>query len=123
MTRPGFCRIAVAFTLAMWLGPASAQQSMPGMSMPPAASDNPSSRAYAAGMQKMHEDMAIAPTGDADIDFARGMIPHHEGAIEMARVQLKYGKDPELHKLAEEIIAAQEKEIAYLQQWLAQHGH
>jgi len=73
---------------------------------------------YADAMEKMHHDMAITPTGDADIDFARGMIPHHQGAIDMAKIVLEKGKDAEIRKLAEDIIAAQEKEIAFLKSWL-----
>lgn len=73
---------------------------------------------YAEAMEKMHQDMAINPTSDADIDFARGMIPHHQGAIDMAKIVLEKGKDAEIRKLAEDIIAAQEKEIAFLKSWL-----
>ena len=68
----------------------------------------------------MHEDMAVPLTGDADVDFLAGMIPHHQGAIDMAQVVLKHGKDPKVRKLAQEIIAAQKKEIAMMQAWLAE---
>ncbi len=78
---------------------------------------------YAAAMEAMHKDMMITPTGDADVDFARGMIPHHQGAIDMAKILKQHGKDAELQKLADDIIAAQEKEIAFLKGWLAQKGH
>lgn len=78
--------------------------------------------AYAQAMTKMHEAMMVAPTGDADVDFVRGMIPHHQGAIDMARIQLKFGKDPELHKLSEAVISAQEKEIAEMQAWLQKNA-
>jgi uncharacterized protein (DUF305 family) len=70
----------------------------------------------------MHKDMAISFSGNADADFAKGMIPHHQGAIDMAKVVLAHGKDPELRKLATDIIAAQDKEIAFMQAWLKKNG-
>ena len=84
--------------------------------------DAPSTKAYMEANAAMHHGMAIEFTGDADVDFARGMIPHHQGAIDMAKVVLEHGKDPELRKLAEEIIAAQESEIAFLREWLEKSG-
>lgn len=79
-------------------------------------------QAYEEANAKMHKDMAIELTGDADVDFVRGMIPHHQGAIDMAKVVLEHGKDPEIRKLAEGVISAQEGEIAFMQDWLKKHG-
>jgi uncharacterized protein (DUF305 family) len=63
---------------------------------------------------RMHADMQIAPSGNADRDFALMMIPHHQGAIEMAKLQLKYGRDERLMHLAQSIIIEQGQEIAYM---------
>lgn len=87
-----------------------------------ANSDSASTKAYKAANAKMHEGMTIEFSGDADVDFVRGMIAHHQGAIDMARVELEHGKDEKLRTLAEEIISAQEKEIAYMRAWLKSKG-
>lgn len=84
--------------------------------------DSASSKAFAEANAKMHKDMAVPLTGNADVDFVQGMIPHHQGAIDMAKIVLEHGKDPEIRKLAEEVIAAQEGEIAMMKAWLAKNG-
>lgn len=68
--------------------------------------------------ETMMKNMSIKMSGNADVDFIKMMLAHHQGAVDMAEVELKYGKDPEARKLAETIIAAQQKEIAQMQDWL-----
>lgn len=89
----------------------------------PTAATEAMQKSYAAGMDAMHGEMM---TGIADPNpdkaFVRGMLPHHAGAIDMATVQLKYGKNEEMRKLAQEIIDAQQPEIEQMQNWLAKYG-
>jgi uncharacterized protein (DUF305 family) len=75
-----------------------------------------------ASMDKMHMAMgAIARSGDSDLDFVRLMLPHHQAAVDMAKTQLLYGKDPQMRRLAQEIITDQQSEIELMQLWLKQH--
>jgi uncharacterized protein (DUF305 family) len=96
---------------------------MPGMQTgaAPAANGPPSTNAYRDAMTKMDRGMTIIWSGNADKDFVAGMIPHHRGAIDMARIELEYGEDPQLHRLARDIIAAQQKEIAFMKAWQSKH--
>ena len=71
-------------------------------------------------MDRMHTDMAIAPSGDPDRDFAAMMIPHHQGAVDMAKVELQFGKNPVLRRLAQGIIVEQLQEIEVMQRELRQ---
>jgi uncharacterized protein (DUF305 family) len=74
-----------------------------------------------ASMEKMHAAMgAVSPSGNSDIDFVRLMLPHHQAAIDMAKTQLLYGKDPQMRRLAQEIITDQQLEIELMQFWLKQ---
>ena len=85
------------------------------------AAASPSSAAYAEANARMHSAMNIPLTGNADVDFIAGMIPHHQGAVDMAKIVLDHGTDPEVRKLAEGIIASQEAEIAWMTDWLAKN--
>lgn len=74
----------------------------------------------AAAMDKMMADMEVKPTGDIDADFTAMMIPHHQGAIDMAVAYLRYGQNPQLRRLAQEIVVEQQQEIAAMRLALGQ---
>lgn len=86
-----------------------------------APSDTSSTRAYREAADRMHQAMNIDYSGDADIDFLRGMIAHHEGAIAMARIAVEEGEADDVRGLAQEIIRAQEAEILRMRIMLARH--
>ncbi|CAH0169248.1 DUF305 domain-containing protein [Roseomonas sp. CECT 9278] len=111
-------RIAIALAAALFALPAAAQQGHQGHGAP-AAQDSAATREFRAANDRMHRDMAIRYSGNADRDFAAGMIPHHQGAIDMANVVLRHGSDPEMRALAQAIIRAQEAEITQLRAFLA----
>ena len=74
-------------------------------------------------MEKMHTAMAsIKPSGDDDADFVRFMLPHHQAALDMAKAELTHGKDPQMRRLAQEIVTDQQSEIELMQLWLERHG-
>jgi hypothetical protein len=99
-------RIAIGLALVAGIGPAALAQT------PSPAPEAPFVAENAAAMDKMMADMNVKPTGDADRDFVAMMIPHHQGATDMARSLLRYGHNKQLRRLAQEIIVAQQREIA-----------
>ena len=90
--------------------------------MEPAADATPAAKALLEAHRKMQQVMMTLSTGDADRDFISGMIPHHQGAVDMAKVVLQYGRDPEVKKLAEAIIKTQNEEIAWMTAWRSKAG-
>ena len=114
--------ISLALLVASAFGFASqaayGADTMPAMKM--ASLDTaPSSKAYESAMATMMKGMKATPTGMPDLDFMQGMMPHHQGAIDMAKVELQFGKDLEIKSLAEGVIKSQEGEIAVMKDWLA----
>ncbi|HLZ65480.1 MAG TPA: DUF305 domain-containing protein, partial [Aliidongia sp.] len=77
-------------------------------------------RLMAESMARMDKDMAIAHSGDPDRDFAMMMVPHHQGAIDMAQAELRYGHNEQLRRIAQEIIVEQQQEIAAMRLALGQ---
>ena len=92
------------------------------MDMTDAAAASPSTAAYQSAMDAMMTNMMIPYSGNPDVDFINGMIPHHQGAVAMAKIVLEHGTDPDVRKLAEGVIAAQEAEIKWMTDWLAKNG-
>ena len=94
---------------------------MPGMT--DMSGMNDMQKALTEGMDKMNSAMMMGMTiGDPDVAFVCGMIPHHQGAIDMARAALQYGKDPWVNELARKVIDAQTQEIADMKKWLGEHA-
>jgi len=102
------------------MDPAAMQKMM--QDMMPADADAASTKAFKNAHMGMMKNMHVPFTGDADVDFRTHMIPHHQGAIEMAKAALDHVKDPETKKMAQKIIDDQEKEIAEMRDWLKKHG-
>ncbi|MDB5612600.1 MAG: hypothetical protein JWQ22_253 [Devosia sp.] len=113
--------LLLAASLSISLAMPALAQDHSGHAMP-ASIGNAATEAFTAANTKMHQDMSVELTGNTDVDFIRSMIPHHQGAVDMARIELEHGTDPEVKALAEAVIAAQEKEIAWMQAWLAKNG-
>ena len=120
----------VALLSAGLAGPAAAQgmhdhgsMSGKGMgSMKPNPKDNASTKEFKAADTAMMRDMDVFYTGDADVDFRTHMVPHHKGAVAMAKVALKHAKDPATKAMAQKIIDDQTTEISDMEAWLRRHG-
>jgi uncharacterized protein (DUF305 family) len=112
--------IATLPTVAAAQGGSHSGHSMPMQTQQ--STDSPATKGYREANAKMHRAMDIPYTGDPDVDFVRGMIPHHQGAIDMAKVALQNAKDEQIRKWATDVIREQEREIAEMQAWLKKKG-
>ena len=111
--------LTLPLAAATWAQSPTHDHNMHGMKPTPAKA-SASTHELMQANTAMHNAMDITYTHDVDVDFLRGMIAHHQGAVDMANVQLKYGKDAQVKRLAQDIIRAQNLEIAWMQNWLAQ---
>jgi len=91
--------------------------------MSPMAKQDTNWAALMKSMETMHGAMAaVEPSSNKDADFANLMLPHHQAAVDMAKTELLYGDDPQMRRLAQEIITDQESEIQLMQLWLNRHA-
>lgn len=110
-------------TAALVALPAAAQQKTDHSNHATHTAENaPWAAPYDAVNAAMHEGMAIAYSANPDLDFARAMLAHHQGAVDMAKIQLQFGTDPEMRALAQAIIAAQGPEIEQMRAFIAKMG-
>ena len=114
--------LAAAVVIPVLLAQSVLAEDMKGMNMPAKPTATPADKAFAASMKTLMKGMNVEPTGNPDKDFVLMMMPHHQGAIDMAKVELQYRTDPELRQLATDLVTAQEKEIAQMKDWLAKNG-
>jgi uncharacterized protein (DUF305 family) len=84
---------------------------------------HPATKQFMADMDSMHEQMDIHYSNNADLDFVCGMIPHHQGAVDMAYTQLRYGHWHDISQLAKAMVRSQLSDIAYMRRWLARNGY
>ena len=111
--------LAIIAAPLLWAAPSLAQGASQSATGQGAAAQG-ATAGYHAAMEKMNREMAAeAPSGNADRDFASMMAKHHQAAIDMARVELAHGRDPEMRKVAEEVVQKQQQEIAQLRTWLS----
>ena len=127
---PGLCSIALAIIFAGChykispVAPPKAAAPSPTASflVVDRATPDPDWSDLNAAMERMHTATAsVERSGNSDVDFVRLMLPHHQAAVDMARAQLLYGEDPQMRRLAQEIITDQQSEIELMQLWLKQH--
>ena len=118
-------RLAVLVLAGTCFASPLAAQSMPHGQMQNQmdSADNPADKAFIGAMRDMMMGMHTSmPTGDTDADFVRMMLPHHKAAVDMARAEITYGKDPDLIALANAIVTAQDKEITLMKAWQEKHA-
>jgi uncharacterized protein (DUF305 family) len=114
------CRLVMLSILASAAVIAASQERSHAQDAKPTV--EPAWRELMASMEKMHVAMASAsPSGTSDGDFVRLMVPHHQAAIDMAKTELLYGRDPQMRRLAQEIVTDQQSEMELMQLWVKQN--
>ena len=114
--------LVTAIAGAGWMALPTTAQTMDHSGHDMTGMESPATIAFMEANAKMHADMGMEFTGNPDVDFIKGMVPHHQGAVDMARIVLEHGTDPEVKAFAQGVIDAQEAEIAWMNAWLAKNG-